>query len=292
MPYSPGRFVPQQHRQEKCVERVPVSGKRPTSRFHLETTQDRRSKIRLDFGEDDRDYRGSFNGAVLKQTYTKAAHLFCVKELLPAGRFTLVGEQEATMVRCVPHVFRYIIDDDLFEWHVITFDKAVSKPKTQTRIGIFNDELKIFHKNWRGPRLSNYDMLPEFCAEDMRVAVGVGKKGEPVPFPISNFHGKQFPQVWLHSPAQIFGETDKVVGFPILRKEYRKRLKRAAFDALPKDTILRGALARRMLQATVQPVSVFMNSVRSRLSPTVRAGAMHLEMGRATSMAHCSIRPC
>lgn len=242
---------------------------------HSATMRDLLDKIRFgyfDFGKDDRDYRGSFNGALVKQTYTKAAHLFCVKELLPAGRITLVGEQEATMVRCVPHVFRDMINEDLFEWHVITFDKTVSKPKTQTRIGIFNDELKVFRKNWRGPKLSNYDMLREFCAENMRVAVGAGKKGEPTPFPISNFQGKQFPQIWLRSPAQIFGETDKVIGFPILRREYRKRLKRAAFDSFPKDPILRRALARRMLRATVQPVSVFMNSVRSRLSPTVRAG--------------------
>lgn len=31
----------------------------------------------------DRDYRGSFNGSVVKPTYTKAAHLACVRDLLP-----------------------------------------------------------------------------------------------------------------------------------------------------------------------------------------------------------------
>lgn len=63
----------------------------------------------------DRDHRGSFKGAVVKLTYTKAANLACLRKMLPAGKITLVGEQEATMVRVVPHIFRDLIKEDMFE---------------------------------------------------------------------------------------------------------------------------------------------------------------------------------
>ena len=81
------------------------------------------------FQETNRDSRGSFNGALVKPTYTKAAHLACLRDILPAKRLTIVGEQEATMVRVVPHVFREWIEEDRFEWHVMIFDKNGEYPK-------------------------------------------------------------------------------------------------------------------------------------------------------------------
>lgn len=91
-----------------------------------------------------------------------------------------------------------------------------------------------------------------------------GKK----PFPIANFQSEQFPSRWMRSPVQYFGETDKIVGFPMRRKKYRGQLKGAAFDQNIQDQELREALARRVLNATLQPVSSFMNSLRVRTSPT------------------------
>ena len=52
----------------------------------------------LGFHDTDCDFRGSFNGSVVKPTYTKAAHLACLRDRLPKGKITLVGEQEAPMV--------------------------------------------------------------------------------------------------------------------------------------------------------------------------------------------------
>ena len=80
------------------------------------------------------------------------------------------------------------------------------------------------------------------------------------------------PQVWIRSPAQHYGETQKVVGFPVLRKKYRDPLKKLAFDQEIQDPELREALSRRALRATVQPVSIFMSSLRQRTSPSKRAG--------------------
>jgi hypothetical protein len=58
------------------------------------------------FGDVDRDFRGSFKGILVKPSYTKAAHLACLQEMLPVGKITLVGEREAAMGRVVPHIFR------------------------------------------------------------------------------------------------------------------------------------------------------------------------------------------
>lgn len=78
---------------------------------------------------------------------------------------------------------------------------------------------------------------------------------------------------------QHFGETDKAVGFPVLRKEYRDRLKRLAFDQEVVEPELRDALARRVLGATIQPVSSFMNSLRMRTGHTQRAGGKSARNG-------------
>jgi hypothetical protein len=43
----------------------------------------------------DRDHRGSFKGAIVKPTYTKAANLACLRQILSADKITLVGKQKA-----------------------------------------------------------------------------------------------------------------------------------------------------------------------------------------------------
>jgi hypothetical protein len=60
---------------------------------------------------------------MVKPTYTKEADLACLRDILPSGKITLVGEQDGTMTRVVPHVSRDMISEDLFEWFVISFDK-------------------------------------------------------------------------------------------------------------------------------------------------------------------------
>lgn len=236
------------------------------------------------FHEAERDYRGSFNGSVVKPTYTKAAHLACVRDMLPKGKITLVGEQEAHMVRVVPHLFRDMIREDLFEWFVISFDKNVSTPKSKARTARFNEDLARFsaaERARRGTEISDRELLEEFCALGMKTDYLVERNGRWKERFTTNFRSKQFPQVWIRSPAQHFGETDKSVGFPVLRKQYRDPLKKLAFDQEVQDPELRAALARRALRATLQPVSAFMASMRARTSPSERAAAGGARSGPA-----------
>ncbi|MEZ5721684.1 MAG: hypothetical protein R3D59_08450 [Paracoccaceae bacterium] len=234
--------------------------------------------------DSDRDFRGSFNGSVVKPTYTKAAHLACLRDMLPKGKITLIGEQESTMVRVVPHVFRDMIADDLFEWFVISFDKEASSPKNKTRIADFKADLEVFKRAEKSKGVNDvpdYEMLERFCADRLSTAYNEAPDGTRSSFTIANFQSKQFPQTWIRSPVQHFGETQKVVGFPVLRKKYRTQLKPLAFDQEIRDPDLRAALARRILKATIQPVSAFMNSMRFRTSPTERAGGNSARNGPA-----------
>ncbi|MBT2131000.1 hypothetical protein [Aliiroseovarius lamellibrachiae] len=64
------------------------------------------------------------------------------KTLLAYGKITLVGEQEAAMARTVPHIFRDMIKDDRFEWHVISFDKDATKPTRQKRAKEYDKMMK------------------------------------------------------------------------------------------------------------------------------------------------------
>ncbi len=236
----------------------------------------------FDFSEADRDFRGSFKGSLVKPTYTKAAHLACLRDMLPEGKITLVGEQENTMVRVVPHVFRDLIKADLFEWFVISFDKSASTPKTNRRIRDFQKDFEAFKaraSSITASDNSNFDWLTQFCADGLTPAMNVDHNGQTHPFSFFNFRSAQFPQLWVRSPVQAFGETQKVVGFPLIRSAYRRQLKGLAFDQLPHDHALRSALARRALTSTLQPVSAFMNSLRTRLSPTDRAGGRSARNG-------------
>ena len=234
------------------------------------------------FKEANRDSRGSFNGAIVKPTYTKAAHLACLRDLLPANRLTLVGEQEATMVRVVPHIFREMIKEDQFEWHVMTFDKEASEPAMKRRFDAFSAEFEAYKLNARDAgqvEETDWEHLSGFCQSTMMPAMSVDRDGVLSPFPISNFRSKQFPSVWIRSRVETRGETHKTVGFPVIRKAYRQQLKTTAFDILPNDPDLQAALARRYLNATIQPVSAFMNSMRERINPTKRAGGKSSRTG-------------
>lgn len=96
------------------------------------------------FHDMDRDSRGNFNGSVVKPTYTKAAYPGCLRDKLPKGRITLVGEQDATMIRVVPHISRDMIKEDMFEWFVISLDKEVSGQKSKERMARFTERLEAF----------------------------------------------------------------------------------------------------------------------------------------------------
>jgi len=169
-----------------------------------------------------RDHRGSFKGVVVKQTYTKAAHLACLRKMLPDGKITLVGEQEAAMVRVVPHIFRDLIREDKFEWFVMSFDKEASTPTNQSRIKKFEKAFEEFGEIQTrivGEELPRWELLRRFCAAGLMPAVKTDSQDAVHPFPIANFQSAQFPQFWASSPVQHYGETEKTVGFPVLRSK-------------------------------------------------------------------------
>ena len=234
------------------------------------------------FGDVNRDFRGSFKGIIVKPTYTKAAHLACLREMLPDGKITLVGEREAAMSRVVPHIFRDMIQADLFEWLVIAFDKEASTPKSQSRVKKFEEAFEAFayqEEIKAGEEIPRYELLRRFCACYLKPAVKRDPHGNTFPFVGANFRSDQFPQFWAKSPVQHFGETEKVVGFPIIRAKYRNALRPVGFDQDITDWDLRDALARRVLYTTIQPISAFMNSLRTRISPTKRAGGKSTRNG-------------
>jgi hypothetical protein len=90
-----------------------------------------------------------------------------------------------------------------------------------------------------------------------------------------------YPQVWVHSPIQSSGETNKIVGMPIVRRDMRQHLKRLRFDAQITDPALRRFVGEEVWRATLQPASTFMNSLRERLSPAARAASGGARSGGA-----------
>ena len=233
------------------------------------------------FPDTNKDFRGSFQGIMVGPTYTKAAHFGALREMLPKGKITLVGEMESQTARVIPHLFRDLIHDDLFEWMIIKFDKKASTPVSNKRKKDFQEDLDKFAAALlsSGEELARYEILQRYCSINLRSNYVLDRFNTPHPIQISNFQSIQFPQVWIKSPVQQFGETEKSVGFPLLRKEYRRKLKGQAFDQEVTDQELRDALARRVLKATIQPVSSFMNSLRMRTSHTQRAGGKSARTG-------------
>jgi hypothetical protein len=227
------------------------------------------------FTDVDRDFRESFKGIMVKPTYTKAPHLACLRDMMPEGKITLVAEREAATIRGVPHIFRDMMKADSFEWFVLAFDQEASTPKTQSRIKKFEETFETFADQemiTAGEELPSYELLRRFCSRHLEPAINQDRQGNPLPYASANFNSAQFPQFWAKSPVQHFGETEKKVGFPIIREKYRRKLRSTGFDEDIADTDLRDALARRILNTTIQPVSAFMNSLRTRTSSIERAG--------------------
>ena len=48
------------------------------------------------------------------------------------------------MTRVVPHVFRDMINEDLFEWFVISFDKNATTNTTNSRIEAYEEKFAAF----------------------------------------------------------------------------------------------------------------------------------------------------
>ena len=79
--------------------------------------------------------------------------------------------------------------------------------------------------------------------------------------------------------VQSAGETEKVIGFPLIRSSFREAIKPFAFDQEILDPALRKRLAWHVWSATLQPVSTFFNALRERVSFAGRAGGRSARNG-------------
>ena len=231
----------------------------------------------FNFVKQERDGRGSFQGIMTRDTYTKAASLACVRDMIPPGKMTLVGEQEGTMGRVVPHIFREDILNDRFEWAIVSFDKDASSDWIDQR----KDEFHVSFDAWRNayPHLAYWDALQAWAAANTGPAFRPLRDGTRKPWPGPNFASKAYPRLWLRSPVPRANEVDKVVGFPILSPRYRSEYRKLGFDDTIQDPELRAAITRRMTMATLQPVSTFQNALRNRVSIVERAGGRSARKG-------------
>lgn len=69
-----------------------------------------------------------------------------MREMLPKGEITLIGESESQTARVIPHIFRDLINADLFEWFIIKFDKKATTPTSNKRIRDFQIDLDEFSR--------------------------------------------------------------------------------------------------------------------------------------------------
>lgn len=228
-------------------------------------------------------YRPSFAGATVRQVYTKAAHFAALRDMLPATDIVVMTEQEGVITRTLPHVFRNEINEDRFTWLVVSFDKTATKPQIEARTKMFAQAL-IAHRDAMAQARGAEVAYDEACLDYIDVhltTVTRGTLSAPEPWPLTFFQRSAYPQVWVRSPIQSSGETNKIVGMPIVRRDMRHRLKRLRFDAQISDPDLRRFVGEEVWRATLQPASTFMNSLRERLSPAARAASGGARSGGA-----------
>ncbi len=240
----------------------------------------------FDLGQAAQDsQRTPFTGVMTRDTYTKAAHFVLLREMLPPGWFRLITEMEGPLSRVVPHVFRDVIENDDLTWIAMTFDKGVKKPEMLARIEAFRKRFAAF--TWRfhdrdpsaTDGMTNADYMRAFIAEEMRTKVRVDPDGVCSPYPGSNYRAKHMPQVWIASPMQNAGETNRIVGFPLIRKDLRRDLKDLSYTDEIADPDSRARVARLVYTATLRSVATFFDSIRERTSPAARAGGRGARSG-------------
>lgn len=240
----------------------------------------------FDLPDHERDRRAPFTGIMTRDLYTKAAHFVCLREMLPPGWITLVTEQESILPRVLPHIFHDDIIDDNFTWLAMSFDKEVKKPEMLARIAAYKKDFDAFiaaqvaAKALDPKTMSLSAQRRAYIADRMRTVYST-RMGPNTPYQNGSYRQGFMPQLWIASPVQSAGETNRVVGFPLLRSSLRAELKRFKFDEEIRDKGLRARVAWRISAATLQPVSTFFNSLRERVSLATRAGGRSARMGPA-----------
>ncbi|MFC3616223.1 hypothetical protein ACFORG_20980 [Lutimaribacter marinistellae] len=232
------------------------------------------------FPIDTSEERGSFKGVTTRDIYTKGAHFALLKEMLPRGSIVLTTEQEATLPPLLPHIFDEEIREDRFAWLAMTFNKKATKPEKLGKVKEYRKARKQFHNEGMYAGRFDFETDPQtvseaFIADRMKTAL----RGTATAFQISNYQSVLFPSLWVRSSTQASGEIDKVVGFPILPRHLRRKLKQVPFDQEELSQDLREEIAPWVYKATLQPVSSFMNSLRERMSVAARAGSGGARVG-------------
>ncbi|MCF6432112.1 hypothetical protein [Leisingera sp. MMG026] len=178
------------------------------------------------------------------------------------------------MARVLPHIFRKEILADRFERAVIGFKKDVPIDRIREKQAVFSKSLK----KWREmhPHLKPWEALQTWTSANLKPAYRTNPNDQPKsswagPIPAS----AAFPRIGGHSPIQMANEIDKAVGFPILSARYRAAYRGLGID----DPELRAAITRRVIHATIQPASTFMNPIRERVSIVQRAGGRSSRVG-------------
>mgnify|MGYP000541203066 CR=1 FL=1 len=228
----------------------------------------------FDLKKVEREHRASFSGVTVQQVYTKAAHFAALKGTLPKGEICLITEQEGTLVRTIPHIFRSEIDADSFTWLIVGFDKEAKKPQIEDRTRTYRKALRA-HRDAMIAAGRTEPTEEEVGLDYVRAKMSTIYRETPHgqrPWPGSSFQSSAYPHVWIKSPVQAAGETEKTVGFPILKRSARQALKQYDFKEEVQGPWLRSLIADEVWRATLQAVSTFMNSLRERLSPAARSG--------------------
>ena len=239
----------------------------------------------FDLPESTDDRRAPHTGIMTRDILTKAAHFEMLRRTLPPGWWTLVTEQEGMLPRILPHLFRAEIEADDLAWVAVTFDKEVTKPKVQERVEAFRRAYDRFIQGLRAAdpvaeaAMTEGQRKRAFVAHAMATEVMWDRFGTASPMSTTNYSQRHMPKVWIRSPLQTSGETEKVVGFPLVRRTLRGHLKTLAFDEEITDPAMRERAARLVYAATLQPVSSFFNALRERVSLAQRAGGRAARFG-------------
>ncbi|MCQ0092071.1 hypothetical protein [Roseovarius sp. M141] len=171
-------------------------------------------------------------------------------------------------------IFREEILADRFERAVIGFKKDAPIDRIREKQAEFSESLADWRK--MHPHLAPWEELQNWTSANLSPAYRTDPNDHSKSSLVGpNLASAAFPRLWVNSSIQTANEIDKTVGFPILSPRYRAAYRRFGID----DPDLRAAISRRIIHATSQPTSTFMNATRERVSIIQRAGGRSSRVG-------------
>ena len=231
-----------------------------------------------------RDTGATFSGVMTRAVYTKAAHFAALREMISQGENRALLRTGSHAAPVPPACLARGDRGGPADLARRQLRKEASKPKITDRVAKYRKGLTAFIK--AEATAGRLDTTKKHAAKAQRSFIAAmmsnahdhDRSGQATPRQGTNYQVPSFPQLWLRSPIPDAGETEKVVGFPIVPRDLRQRLKAIPFDGDIADPATREEVGKLIWAASValQPVSTFINSLRERVSFARRAG------GRAT----------